>query len=160
MPPARVHACAPVTTPTSFELQGPFRRQPCLETAIATRKCHRVHHPRTISMRATENSMPRPSRTGMIRLKRMMAAPTIMIVSVWPIPPERADQSGAADRLHCRCLPEFRKPGHQELQVLFEAGSRFRRKLKDEHPRAYGLNVVVCGIPVEFNRGRQICLRD
>ena len=34
----------------------------------------------------TENSMVRPSRLGIARPKRMMAAPTRKIVMVWPTP--------------------------------------------------------------------------
>ena len=37
-------------------------------------------------MRPTENSIDRPRRGGMTRVKRMIPAPTARMVMVWPMP--------------------------------------------------------------------------
>src|SRR5712664_3502776 len=46
----------------------------------------RLSTPSRISIRPTENSMVRPTRTGIAKPNKIMAAPTATMVSVWPQP--------------------------------------------------------------------------
>ena len=52
-------------------------------------------------MRATENSIARPSRGGMTTPKRMIAPPTTVIVTVWPMP-QRLPMMAAVQAFRCR----------------------------------------------------------
>src|ERR1700693_1865164 len=54
----------------------------------------RFNTPSRISINPTENSMVRPTRTGMAIPKRIMAAPTATMVMVWP-QPQRMPMSAA-----------------------------------------------------------------
>ncbi len=54
----------------------------------------RLSTPSKISIRPTENSIVRPMRAGMAKPNRMMAAPTVKMVNVWP-QPQRIPMSAA-----------------------------------------------------------------
>src|ERR1700748_2763091 len=58
----------------------------------------RFRMPRRISIRATENSIQRPTLGGIARPNRMIAEPTTKIVSECPTPPQHADHGSPADR--------------------------------------------------------------
>jgi len=60
-----------------------------------------VSTPSRISIRPTANSMVSPTRGGIARLKRMIAAPTTKMVSVWPTP-HKAPISAALERERSR----------------------------------------------------------
>ena len=61
---------------------------------------------------------------------------------------------GAGGALDCPCLAQFDQARREKSQILFHAIPGLSRKLKDRHARAYSLDVVVCGLPAEFNRDR------
>src|ERR1700730_3261409 len=66
---------------------------------------------------------------------------------------EKTDHRWCSPCLDCCRRAQLIPAGGEEIQILFHAVAGFGGEPEDRHAWANCLEVTVCGMPVEFNRG-------